>query len=241
MAILLQAVDVLHERRVRVVFANTLAAGAFGAPAPSVYSLSNVDGLAPSPTVQAALIVPGSPAVVELVLAQPLAKGALYELSAVGVPSTDLSTTPGGSTTPFRWGLVAERTNVEPIVRDRETLLYKVDLLWNGRDYQETATGDLERVSGTANVTKALQNGVVTSGLPWDPSYGGFVREYVDSPSTVAGTLKGSVSAFLLGDPRVRAVKVTYKIEDDATYLYADPTLVSGEAAERVTVEVPSS
>lgn len=223
------------------MFTNTLASGAFGSPAPSVYSITNDDGLAISPSIRAALLVPGSPTVVELVLEQPLSKGALYTLRADGVPATDLTTTPIGSTTPIRWGLSAPKENVEPIVRDRETLLYKVDLLWNGVDYQETATGDLERISGTANVTKALQNGVSVSGLPWDPTYGGFAREYVDSPATAAGTLKGAVSAFLLRDPRVRAIKVTHKIEDDRTYLFADTTLVSGEAAERVTVEVPSA
>lgn len=241
MSILLQAVSVVHERRIRAVFTNTLAAGAFGAPAPAYYALTNADGIASDPVIQAAMIVSGNTTVVELVLDRPLVKGALYTLSAVGVPALDLSVTPGGSQLQVRWGAMAVQENLEPFVRDREKLLYFVDLLWNGIDFQETATGDLDRVSGTANVTKALQRGIDASGLPWDQTYGARLREFVDSPSVVAGTLKGSLTAQLLRDPRVQSVKVSYEIVDDKTYLYADPVLVSGETAERVTTAVPNA
>lgn len=240
MAISLQAVDIRHERRIRLVFTNTLAGGAFGVPAPVYYSVINIDGRGPDPGVKAALIVSGSTNVVELALEQPIVKGALYTVRADAVPAIDASVTPVDTTLDVRWGLTEKKLNVEPFVRERDELLYFIDLLWTGTDFQENAAGDLDRVTGTANVTKAIQRGAEASGLPWDPSWGGFAREYVDSPSAVSGTLKGSITAQILRDPRVRSVKVTHEIQDEKTYLYADPVLISGEAAERVTTEVPN-
>lgn len=240
MSILLSTVDVRHEQRVRVVFTNALASGAFGAPGPSYYSIQNTDGKGVDPSILAALIVPNSPNVVELVLSVPLTRGAQYTLTAVGVPATDTTTTPADSTTGLRWGAPAVRENNEVVVSDRDRLLYGTDLLFDGVDYEETATNDLASVSGTPNVTKALNNRAVSEGLPWKPGHGGHLREFVDSPSTVTGTMKGSLTSQFLQDPRVRSVKVTYEVVDDETFLHGDPVLVSGEAAQRVTVSVPS-
>lgn len=222
------------------MFTQPVAAGAFGSPAPTFYSITSSDGRGSSPGVSGALLVPNSPNVVDLSLSDDLVKGAFYTFSAIGVPAVDLSVTPGDSTLDLRWGVSAPKENVEPIVRDQQRLLYGIDLLWNGEDFQETATGDLDRVEGTANVTKALNRGVESTGLPWDPTYGAGAREFVDSPSLAAGTLKGAVAAQILRDPRVKQVKVTYEIDDENTYLNADPTLVSGEVIEPVSVEVPN-
>lgn len=242
MSILLQSLEVRHERRIRVLFTNTLAAGAFGAPAPAWYVIESVDGVGTPPVVQAAYIISGSPTVVELALATPLVRGALYKLKAEGVPATDASSTAVGTNSEFRWGLTLPKDNVEPEFQHKQRLLYGIDLLWNGIDYQETATGDLDRVDGTANVTKALNRAVETNpgDLGWDTTYGAGAREYVDSPNIAAGTLKGAVSAQVLRDPRVKAVKATYEIDDEKTYLYVDPTLISGESVERVSIEVPN-
>jgi hypothetical protein len=240
-SILLSLVTIRTETRILLLFTNALGAGAFGVPAPAYYSVTNDDGRGPSPIVRGAYLVPGNPNVVELALSEPIVKGALYTYTAEGVPATDLSVTPPGSSAELRWGLTEARQNVEPAVRDKERLLYGVDLLWNGTDYQESATGDLDRIEGTANVTKALNRGVESSELPWDPTYGAKAREFVDSPSTVAGTLKGSVSRQLLSDPRVKGIKVSYEIQDEKTFLYADPTLISGEDVERISITVPNS
>lgn len=240
MSISLSTTHVLHERRVRAIFTNTLASGAFGAPAPAFYEIENLDGLGPSPSVRAALIVPGNGAVVELVLSESLVNGALYSLSAVGVPAIDLSTTDISNVLQFRWGEVLAKENIEPKVRDRDRLLYGTDLLFDGHDFQENALGDLDSVSGTPNVTKALNRGAEADGLPWDPTWGAHLREYVDSPSTTAGTAKGSLTAQMLRDPRVKSVKITFEIQNDQTFIYADPKLVSNEPARRVTVVVPN-
>jgi hypothetical protein len=240
MSILLSAVDVRHEQRVRVVFTTALASGAFGVPGPAYYSIENLDGKGANPSISAALIVANSPNVVELVLSIPLARGASYTLAAEGVPAVDLTVTPVGSATGLRWGAPPVRENHEVVVSDRDRLLYGTDLLFNGNDYEETPTNDLGDVSGAPNVTKALNNRAVSEGLPWKPSHGGKLRQFVDSPSAVSGTMKGQLTSQFLQDPRVNNVKVSHEVEDDKTYLHADPTLVSGETAERVTVPVPS-
>ncbi len=242
MAIDLLSLEVRHETRIRLVFSNTLAAGAFGAPAPGAYSIEATDESTTAPGVEAALIVSGSTNVVELVLDSPIVRGALYLVKAEGVPATDASTTPIGSQTQMRWGFSTTKENVEPSLRDRKRILYFVDLVWTGTDYLEASTGDLDQVDGTANVTKALNRGVETNpgDLPWDTTYGAGARSFVDSPSVLAGTLKGSVAAQLLRDPRVQSIKTSHQIAEDKTFLFADPTLITGEVVERVSIEVPT-
>ncbi len=242
MSIALVSLEVRQERRIRLLFSNTLSAGAYGAPAPAGYSIESLDEATTAPTIGAALFVPGSSTVVELALNGPIIRGALYRIKAEGIPAVDVTTTPLGSELTLRWGFSTKKVNVEPALRDRQRLLYFIDLLWSGTDYQETATGDLDQVDGTANVTKALNRGVETNpgDLTWDVSYGAGAREFVDSPSELAGTLKGSVSAQILRDPRVKSMRSSYEIQDEKTFIYADPVLVSGETLERVTIEVPN-
>lgn len=241
MTILLTQIGIKHERRVRLTFSNTLASGAFGEPAPTgMYTVTCTDGSETPPVVVAALIVPGLPCVVELVFGAPIAIGAPYNVAVVSVPCTDLSTVT--SNINFRWSLFAPPVNVEPLVLNKQNLLYGIDLIWNGTDYQETATGDLDRIGGTANVTKALNRAVeVNPGeLVWDPQWGAGIREYVDSPSVVVGTLKGAVSAQILRDPRVASVKTTFQVNGSETFLFADPVLVSGERIDKVSITVPT-
>lgn len=179
---------------------------------------------------------------VELTLGSSLVKGVIYTVSAIGVPSTDSSMTGSDAVLSLRWGLQQTPLNVEPTLKDKRRFIYGVDLLWTGVDFQETATGDLDRVDGTANVTKALNRRVECEpgDLPWDTTYGAGVRDFVDSPSSAAGTLQGTVSAQLLRDRRVKSLKINYEIADEVTYLYVDPTLVSGESLERISIGVPN-
>ncbi len=238
MSISFNAIEIKHERRIRLLFSRPLDSGAFGI-APALYVITSVDDSGISPGVQAAMVVTGSPAVVELALDNDIVEGAQYTVSAVGVPGDDASTTPGGSILPFRYGRTATYRDVEPLRRNREDLLYGIDLLWTGSDYQETASGDLDRAGGTPNVVKALYRGMESRGLTWDQSYGAKVRDFVDSPSPLAGTLKGSVTAQVLRDPRVKKVKVTVSTENEKTYLNVFPTLISGADLKPVSLEVP--
>lgn len=240
MAIALLSVNVRHERRLRLLFTNVLAAGAFGVPGPAYYTVENLDGKAVSPVVEAALIVSGSPEVVELSLGADLCNGAMYRITADGVPATDASTTPSGSQEQFRFGTAPTKTKVEPGLRDRERLLFQVDLIWNGSDYEESPTGDLARVEGVPNVTKALWRRVETPGLPWDPTWGVDVREYVDSPSALAVPLRGVVAGQVAQDPRVSSVKTAVEIQQEKTFIHITPTLKGGTSSEPVSVTVPN-
>lgn len=240
MTVSLNSVEVKHERRIRLLFSDSLQSGAFGV-SPTLYVVTCTDALGISPGVSAAMIVSGSPDCVELALSEDLVKGSLYTVSAVGVPSTDLTYTPDPSILSFRYGLNADARDVEPIQRNREDLIYGIDLLWNGADYQETASGDLDRIGGTANVTKALYRGLEAQGLTWDQEYGARIRDFVDSPSTVSGTLRGNIQSQILSDPRVKSAKVTVSTDDEDTYLVITPKLVSGEVLKPVSIVVPSS
>ncbi len=235
----LQSVVIRTATRIQLIFDVPVQSGAYGAPAPAWYSVENEDGKAVDPTVQAALLVPNSSNVVELVLSADLVHNALYTVVADGVPGTDATSTSGDSRK-IRWGLTEPKRNLEPIFNRREKILYFIDLFFDGRDFQETATGDLMQISGPPNVTKAVYRGIESNGLPWDPTYGAKARQFVDSPSPSAGTLKGSVNAQILRDPRVSQAKVTFTQEDDKTFLHADVKLTSGVTTDRVTVEVPN-
>ncbi len=209
MTISFNAIDIKHERRIRLIFSQPLDSAAFGSPAPTNYVITCQDSLGSDIGVSAAMIVSSNPNVVELALSSDIVKGSHYVVSAEGIVATDASQTPSPSVLSFRYGLNAPLRDVEPILQNRDELLYGVDLLWNGQDYQETASGDLDRISGTANVTKALYRGIESQGLTWDQSYGAKVRDFVDSPSTVAGTLKGNVMAQILKELKTSGFKIT--------------------------------
>lgn len=239
MSIALQAVVFRHERRIRLTFTNELAVGAFGVPAPSYYAV--VDE-ATETTIRpaAALIVPNSPNVVELALESDLASGRHYTVLAIGVPATDATTTPAGSMERFQFGKPKTKETLEPATRDRERLLYGVDIEWDGRDFQEAANGDLQRLEGRECVTKCLWRSVEISGLPWDRTWGVNAREYVDSPIAASLSLRGAIAAQILRDPRVRSVETELEIGDRSTTLHITPTLITGEKTAPVSTTIPN-
>lgn len=240
MTINLQTITVRHERRIRLVFTNTVDTAGFGIPAPAYYTVENLDGKGVSPEISAAMLVPNSPKVVDLALLDELVPGAMYKVIADGVPATDLSVTPAGSEQRFLFAAKRTIDHRETAVIDRERLLYGTDLVWNGSDFEETATGDLATIAGTPNVTKALWRGIEAEGLPWDDRWGGKVREYVDSPSSSGTTLKGAVVTHILRDPRVASVTSELEQKDAETFLHVTPSLKSGEKTAKVSVTVPN-
>lgn len=241
MAIDLITVTPRHERRIRLTFTNNLGAGAFGTPPTAgLYTIQNTDGKAVTPVVVSALIVSGNPETVELALSQDLVPTAQYRVNAVGVPATDATVTPVGSHGQFRFGVAPVKHTVEPTLRDRERLLFRTDIIWNGADYEETPSGDLSRVSGRANVTKGLWRSVETRGLPWDPSWGVDIREYVDSPTPTSASLVGALTAQILKDPRVSSVSTEVEIQGENTIIHIKPVLVGNEPIDPVSVTVPN-
>jgi hypothetical protein len=233
------AIDPRTPRRIRLVFSNVLASGAFTSTA--FYTVVNTDGAGGSPTVRAALIVAGAASQVELVLSTDLVSGGFYTVSAIAVPSTDLSVTTGASVQAMKFGLVQERVNVEPVESLGDILLYGRDLVWNGQDFVETANGDLATVSGASNARQAILRRVAGSPLPWDPTYSPNARSFIDGPATATVSLKGALIDQCLQDDRVKSVKVTLSSDEDTpeeAYFTVEPKLIGGHDAEPIRVAV---
>lgn len=234
-----------HERRIRLVFDAPLGAGAFGTSAAvlAFYTLQNQDGLGPSTPTVAALILPGNANAVELAFGGDLAGGALYVVSAIGVPAVDTTVTDASSSTPFRFGTSQVRVNQEVPQDDYAALLYGVDLIHSGTDYLESSDGDLASVSGIPCVESDLRRGALSNGLLWDPTWGGFLRYYVDG---VVGALPGAkqgLSRFFLKDDRVKAAGVTLITTADPTQATFDcqVTLIGAEILTAFSVQVPNT
>lgn len=228
---------VKHERRIRLVFSNACAGGAFVA---SLYTVTSLENNNVSPNVVAALIVPSNPSTVELVLDNDLVNGAMYRVDAPNVPAVDASLTPVGTAEKFRFGSPSHKHHVEPGLRDLDRLRFFADLIWTGDDYQEEPNGDLARVEGKANVTKALWHALSTNGLPWNDDWGVDAREYVDSPSAAAAPLRGVVGVQAARDPRVKSVKTTVSVDGTNTFVTVTPTLIDGETGDPVSIAVPN-
>lgn len=237
MAIELTSINARHERRVRLVFSNTLAAGAFTSTA--FYAIENEDGKGPSPVISQALVVPGSGTNVELALGSDLAEGALYTLTALAVPAADASVSTVASTQKFRFGVSAKSAvSQEAKARDGELLLYGRDAVW-AEDYVENPEGDLDSISGVANVQAAQQRRLLGAPLPWDAAYGAYAYESVDLPSAAVGTLYGRLQSQAIADDRVRSAKVVLVSDDpEDVHFVVTTTLEGGQIPGSIPIAV---
>ena len=241
MAIELQAIVPKHERRIRLVFTGALAAGAFGTPGPSGYTIDNEDGAGPSPGIASAIIVAGSTSNVELALDADLAQGALYRIRAIGIPGADASTSTAASDQRFRFAIETAARSSEPKVSDRELLLYGRDLVHTGLDYLETVEGDLATTSGAQNAMLALNRRMLSIPLAWAPEYSPRAREFVDAPLATVAALRGRLEAQALRDDRVKSVTAELVIDAetaDQSYFSVKPVLIGGRVAEPINVHV---
>lgn len=241
MSIALGAVVIRHERRIRAIFTNTLAAAAFTTP--TLYVVTSVDGTAANPTVLEALVVPNSPEAVELALGADLVAGRAYQVSAVGVPCTDTTVTPAGSIQTFNPPTPNQVAGVEVGADDIQNLLYGVDLVHNGVDYVETSNGDLATIGGRSNAISALRRRAVAQGLPWNGAYGVKPRDFIDGPMLQRPQLRGRLILQMVADDRVDSV-VNVSASQDATdvsacVLSADVSLVGAPGAETLSITVP--
>lgn len=225
MAIPLLSVVARHERRVRLVFAGALAAGAFTST--SYYAIACTNARGGDPTVSAAVAVSGDGSVVDLALGLDLVEGGTYTVTCTSVPGADASTFSGSQT--FFFGTAAPRASVEPETRDLDALLFGVDLVWTGLDYLETADGDLATLEGLPNAQSAIQRRVYGSPLPWAPDYSARLDEYVDAPAVTAETARGRILTQVRRDDRVKTADVTVRTDEDApadVYFDVDVVLI---------------
>lgn len=235
MAIEMTGIDARHERRIRIVFSNTLAAGAFTTP--SLYVVESLDGKGLEPGVLQALVVPGSSTNVEIALDTDLVPGALYRITASGVPATDLSTSTSASRQEFRFGSMPAPRGDEPKTSDADLVLYGRDAVWAG-DYVETPEGDLATVSGVANVQGAQQRRMLGQPLPWAPGYSARAYEAVDLPSTAVNSLYGRLQAQAIVDDRVSAARVVLVEDGESTRFDVTSILIGGQIPSATPVEI---
>lgn len=235
MAIDFQSLEPRSQRRLRLIFTNSLDSGAF---LPSWFTLTCLDGSGMSPDVVAVLPVPGTPNGAELVLDADLVSGGLYEVEiAAGLPAVDLST---HALTTFQF-----RTAVKPISPSLETteadlfgLFYGIDLAHNGDDFVEQANGDLASESGPAHMSATAKRGLLSSGLPWAPEWGARLREHVDAPITTLGRVRSAAVRYFRSDDRYQRADISPldHANDGDAVLLVDYWLV-GDVHQQVQVE----
>jgi len=213
MTISFTSVVIHSRRRLRLVFSESLAAGAFTTL--TYYTVTCLDAGGVDPGVVAAFVVSGSPVVVEISLNADLVDGSGYTVGAVGVPASGGSSTPAGSELPFRLGGTQARPVAATPEDDPLASLFGADLVWNGSDLVEDASGDLAAISGRENAKQAVKRRLMSDGLTWNPAYGGKPRGYVDGPSTLAGELRGKFAAQAVADDRVSKATATVLAEDE--------------------------
>lgn len=239
MAIALLSILVKHKRRIRLVFSSNLAASAFTDL--SKYSVVSQTSAGGSPAVVASIAVSGSPTNLELALGDDLTPGGRYMVSAVGVVGADASVTSSTSAQIVAFGLAPLASNAEEAAGDNELALYGRDLIWNGLDFEETASGDLATVEGGRNVRSALSRRLNASGLPWNPAYGPNARSYVNGTAPGINTLSGALMGQCTADDRVKSALVT--LEELATgepVFVITPTLIGNEKPAAISVTVPT-
>ncbi len=239
MPIDLIGIDVRSERRIRLLFSNELDTGAFGL-SPTLYTIESTDGRGVDPNVDAALVVPESPTLVELALDEDLVQSGQYTITVVDVPAIDLSLT-GTQSQGFRFGDPENTQNKEIGKRNWDLVLYGEDIIWSGVDFVENSSGDLSTSKGIPVVHKALLKRAMASGLPWDPSYGARPSEYVDAVVGLMPTLRGALLSELKKDDRVKRVQVNLLALDESKTVFSiTPTLAgNNSASEPITLEVP--
>ena len=181
----LATVEPRGKRRFRLGFDATISMDAFQT---SFYSVACTDGAGPSPAVAAVYAVLGCPSTVEVALSEDLVDGGLYSVIS------------DAGTLTVRIGEIRKRPTEGPSLRDGLHSFFGEDLVWDG-DLVESPDGDLATCSGISVVEAQARACVETNGLPWEPSRGGRIRQYVDgSPAMLPQALAKAVREVGLDD-----------------------------------------
>lgn len=228
MANTLAKVVLMSSTRIRLIFNEALAAGAFVA---ALYSISDVSLNSGGPTVKAALAIASANSQVELVLGSPFASGHGYAVNCAAVPGID-STTFTGSL-PFAFSVPnSPQQNVEPQKNTSDDWAFGRDLVHTGPggDYLEDASWDLVPVGGLPNVQGAIARRVVSYGLPWDQTYGPRLDDDVDGPNATSAPATGRIRANILSDDRVQGCTVTFNLDgQNGAYFQIMPVLLTDQ------------
>lgn len=213
-----QGAQIRNERRIRLLFTSALAIGAFGST--GSIAVQSTDGVGADPNVIARFAVPGFPNILEIALDTDLQHGGEYELDLTGIPGADSTTVT--VTEDFAWSAALPDANLEVQQIDVDALVYLRDLISSGGDWLEDANGDLAQIEGLPNVIKAMENRVLSDGIPWDPTYGGKPREYVDGPLPALSGLLGISVQQVTADPRIASAKATSSIPSSTSAMHEE-------------------
>jgi hypothetical protein len=193
-------------RRIRLFFTGPLAAGAFTSV--FLYAVTSIDGLGASPiNVVAVFAIANDPNAVELAVDSDATPGGQYRIDCTAVPCADATLFTGSLVSQTGLVLITP-PNVEPATDDLQLLLYNRDLLHDGNDFVEDASGDLAVTSGRPNWKAAMTRRMTSPGLPWDPAYSPRPDQYVDAPQTYQLPLAGALLAQARLDNRTRQASV---------------------------------
>jgi hypothetical protein len=193
-------------RRVRLFFTGALGSGAFTTP--SLYAFASNDGSGGPINVIAVFAVINTPSAVELAIDEDLAPGTLYTATCTAVPCVVGPSFTGSLDAQVGQPLESP-INVEPSTTDVDLLLFKRDLVHDGIDFVEDATGDLLTQSGRESYRGALGRRMSSDGLPWDDTYGAKPDQYVDAPETQSVPFAGNLMAQARADDRTKQAAVT--------------------------------
>jgi hypothetical protein len=235
----LLTVEFRGTRRVRLIFTGNLAAGAYTSTA--LYTVTCEDGSGPSPTnVVAVYAIANTPTAVELAIDEDLVSGGLYQIGCTNVPCADLSNFTGILNARVALPLTTP-VNAEPAANDIDLLLYGRDLLHDGDDFVEDATGDLGTIDGRDNYRGAMGRRMMSDGLPWDDTYGPKAEQYVDGPETEAKPFAGALIAQARADDRTKqaTVDIVQSDADPGDWAF-EVTLVPQDNLDPVTIQIPN-
>lgn len=196
-------------RRIRLGFSSALASGAF---LTTPYAIASADGLGASPiSIEAAFAISSDPNSVELSVNADFTPGGQYVVTCTNVPpvtGTDFTGTIQGQ---YGTLLLTAAPNVEPETTDLELILYGVDIQWDGVDFDEDPTGDLQTIAGRPNWQAALNRRMISNGITWDASYGAKAYAAVDAPQTYQQSLAGKFLAQARLDNRTKQASIAFQ------------------------------
>ncbi len=238
----LLAIQVRHERRLRVFFSGAVLGGGNWNNIAS-YTVENLDGAGAYPGVAKVLPAPGNTAAADILLDADITPGGLYQLNALGIQGADFTSTPNPATQPFRWGDEPGTIDDEQPQEDVGAIVYGIDLVHNGDDFVEGPDGDLTTVSGLPNAQGAIERRLVDSdGLDWDPTYGARPDTFVGGPAPAASMLRGRLIRQALLDDRVRTAGASFQFTDaspEDAFFDVQLTLIGATEADKAAVAVP--
>lgn len=204
MLALVQAIP-RSESRLRLVFNAPLSVGAFDA---NRYAVRSTDAAGARPPVRQAMIVPGLPACVELVLGVRLVGGSRYEVECDDVPAAGGSLFSGTHAFTVARPGNAARASERSGSRSLERELFGVDIAFEGGDFALGPDGDLATIEGADNAVSAVVSRFISEGLAWDDEYGGKPREFVDGARGELAALRGRLIRQAQQDDRVQRADV---------------------------------